>query len=136
MKEIIMNICFYFIISPAHSILSQSSNTPAHPHGAANSHNPPEHYRPVNPVRWLRIYSGQPRFRLWCNRWRSAAVRIFDLHTGSVDIEFTRNNLIHVVLPKIKIIRTRRCGSDYSSLVHRKGLEPPTLGTGIRCSIH
>ena len=21
-------------------------------------------------------------------------------------------------------------------LVHRKGLEPPTLGTGIRCSIH
>ena len=26
----------------------------------------------------------------------------------------------------IKIIRTRRCGSDYSSLVRRKGLEPPT----------
>ena len=39
-------------------------------------------------------------------------------------------------LEGIKIIRTRKCGSDYSSLAHRKGLEPPTLGTGIRCSIH
>ena len=39
-----------------------------------------------------------------------------------------------------QIIRTRfrlgRYGSDYIALVHRKGLEPPTLGTGIRCSIH
>ena len=39
-----------------------------------------------------------------------------------------------------QIIRTRfqfgRYGSDYFALVHRKGLEPPTLGTGIRCSIH
>ena len=24
----------------------------------------------------------------------------------------------------------------WTFLVHRKGLEPPTLGTGIRCSIH
>ena len=29
-----------------------------------------------------------------------------DLDTGSIDIELTRNNLIHVVLPKAKIIRT------------------------------
>ncbi len=39
-----------------------------------------------------------------------------------------------------QIIRTHlpqgRYGSDYIALVHRKGLEPPTLGTGIRCSIH
>ena len=33
---------------------------------------------------------------------------------------------IVLVLQDIKIIRTRRCGSDYSSLVRRKGLEPPT----------
>ena len=39
-----------------------------------------------------------------------------------------------------QIIRTLfqfgKSGSDYICLVHRKGLEPPTLGTGIRCSIH
>ena len=39
-----------------------------------------------------------------------------------------------------QIIRTHfrfgRYGSDYFALVRRKGLEPPTLGTGIRCSIH
>ena len=39
-----------------------------------------------------------------------------------------------------QIIRTLfqfgKSGSDYICLVRRKGLEPPTLGTGIRCSIH
>ena len=35
-----------------------------------------------------------------------AAIGIFDLDTSSVDIELTGNNLIHVVLPKTKIIRT------------------------------
>ena len=44
------------------------------------------------------------------------------------------------VMGNKQIIRTRfrfgRYGSDYFALVHRKGLEPPTLGTGIRCSIH
>ena len=35
-----------------------------------------------------------------------AAVGIFDLDTGDVDMELARNNLIHVVLPKTKIIRT------------------------------
>ncbi len=45
-----------------------------------------------------------------------------------------------LVLGNKQIIRTRlplgRYGSDYIALVRRKGLEPPTLGTGIRCSIH
>ena len=44
------------------------------------------------------------------------------------------------LLENKQIIRTHfqfeRHGSDYICLVHRKGLEPPTLGTGIRCSIH
>ena len=44
------------------------------------------------------------------------------------------------VMGNKQIIRTHfrfgRYGSDYFALVHRKGLEPPTLGTGIRCSIH
>jgi len=35
-----------------------------------------------------------------------AAIGIFYLDTGGVDIEFARDNLIHVVLPKTKIIRT------------------------------
>ena len=35
-----------------------------------------------------------------------ATIGIFDLDTGGVDIELTRDNLIHVVLPKTKIIRT------------------------------
>ena len=50
--------------------------------------------------------------------------------------------LVSVIWPlgNKQIIRTHfrfgRYGSDYICLVHRKGLEPPTLGTGIRCSIH
>ena len=35
-----------------------------------------------------------------------AAICIFDLDTGGVDIELTRNNLTYIVLPKAKIIRT------------------------------
>ena len=48
-------------------------------------------------------------------------------------------NVLPQIHPRKQIIRTRlpqRTGSDYSSLVRQKGLEPPTLGTGIRCSIH
>ena len=35
-----------------------------------------------------------------------ASIGIFDLDTGGVDIELARDNLIHIVLPKAKIIRT------------------------------
>ncbi len=31
---------------------------------------------------------------------------------------------------------TAFCQNRGLFMVHRKGLEPPTLGTGIRCSIH
>ena len=77
-------------------------------------------------------------------KWVSA----FLVHRKGLDtpmfrsVKLSRATLIRVAFNcsspwvGIKIIRTRKCGSDYSSLVHRKGLEPPTLGTGIRCSIH
>ena len=48
-------------------------------------------------------------------------------------------NVLLQIHSRKQIIRTHlllRTGSDYSSLVRQKGLEPPTLGTGIRCSIH
>ncbi len=38
-------------------------------------------------------------------------------------------------LPYIKIKQDIPDGIS-CLMVHRKGLEPPTLGTGIRCSIH
>ena len=57
------------------------SNTPGYPHGAADSHNPPERYTPANPVRWLRTYSEQPHIRHGCSQWRLSYRRhIWPLH--------------------------------------------------------
>ena len=56
---------------PADDNPSRSSNTPAHPHGSANSHSPPERYTPASPVRLPRTYSEQLRSRPWCSRLRS-----------------------------------------------------------------
>ena len=71
---------------------SHSSNIPEYLHGAAGSHCPPEHYN-------LVLNSGT------VDR-DHAAICTFDLDTWCVDIELAKDNLIHIVLPKAKIIRT------------------------------
>ena len=54
----------------------------------------------------------------------------------SKKIEGIGFNLCPRFLTQTRNNASQRRGSDLHSLVHRKGLEPPTLGTGIRCSIH
>ena len=48
--------------------------------------------------------------------------------------------LLHLFLRVLPLCINKRRSGLYHPLrlllVHRKGLEPPTLGTGIRCSIH
>ena len=54
-------------------------------------------------------------------------------------VGFWRIKVKVIVLLKKQQIRTLHQlvkSSDLYCLVRRKGLEPPTLGTGIRCSIH